>query len=242
MTDQPAQPASHSAELPGLPEIPGGWSPREITLGGRQFELVLPANPDAFLDDETIQAEHSRNGFFPWWPYLWPSSMKLAECILRHDWTSRPTVLELGAGLGLSGLAAAACGLPVTFSDFRQLPVDLAVCNAQRNGCRNVSGQLIDWREPPRAAYELALASDVLYEEGNLPLVLDALEAVLAPRGVAWVGEPGRRPAEAFAALAEQRGWSVELLDASWQPLPAFQHSGFQIFRLHRGTRNAPAS
>ncbi|MCA9116266.1 MAG: hypothetical protein KDA79_14370 [Planctomycetaceae bacterium] len=219
-----------------LPEVPGGWNEQEFQLGEHCLRMVLPADPDAFLDDPAVHAEHERDGFFPWWAYLWPSSPQLAEYILRQNWKTRPETVELGAGLGLAGMAALACGLPVTFSDYRQLPIDLAMSNARRNGWTSVRGQLIDWRNPPAAAFELALGNDVLYESENLPLLLNTLETVLCPGGEAWFGEPGRRQAEPFPQLAAERGWRVEVRDAAGQLLPGIENGQFQVIRLQRET------
>src|SRR5581483_5828823 len=102
----------------GLPDVPGGWTEREWTLAGREFRLWLPASPDAFLDDPDVAQRHERDEYMPYWAYLWPASLPLAEAVLHEKWQPGTRVVELGAGIGLVGLSALAAGCHVTFTDY----------------------------------------------------------------------------------------------------------------------------
>ncbi|MDZ4687036.1 MAG: hypothetical protein SH850_18320, partial [Planctomycetaceae bacterium] len=92
----------------GLPAIPGGWTERVWTVSEHEFRLTLPASPDAFLDDPDVAAAHARDEYMPYWAYLWPASLAMSAAMLRHPWPDGTAVLELGAGVGLVGLAALA--------------------------------------------------------------------------------------------------------------------------------------
>src|SRR5690242_8891234 len=99
--------------------VPGGWSDRTIVLGGRAFSISTPTDPDAFLEHLEEPAADARPHYAdPYWAKLWPAAPLLAEAILRHPPTPPARVLELGCGSGLVGIAALACGLDVTFSDY----------------------------------------------------------------------------------------------------------------------------
>jgi predicted nicotinamide N-methyase len=89
-----------------LPEIPGGWAAREIVVDRRNFRLTLPASPDAFLDDPAVRAASERDDYMPYWPYLWPAALSMAEAVARADWPAGTEVLEIGAGIGFVGLVA----------------------------------------------------------------------------------------------------------------------------------------
>src|SRR5437868_5031320 len=104
--------------------VPGGWSDRIVAIGGRQFHIFTPSAPDEFLEHLEEPAAESRPHFAdPYWAKLWPAAPHLAEAILRHPPPPGTRVLELGCGSGLVGIAALACGLDVTFSDYVPLAV-----------------------------------------------------------------------------------------------------------------------
>ena len=195
-----------------LPEIPGGWSESTLTLAGRTFQMTLPASPDEFLDSADVQARHSRDGFMPYWPYLWPAAHSMANWILQRDWDAGARVLEIGAGIGLVGLAMLSKGLAVTLSDYDQTAVDLALHNARKNDFAQARGLLLDWRNPPDVSFPIVVGCDVLYEGDNHDPVLELLNRVLCADGVCWIGDPGRQHSAAFCRRAAKSGFHVRLL------------------------------
>lgn len=206
-----------SADLEGapLPDIPGGWTTREVAVAGHTFCLTLPAAPDAFLDDADVIAAHNRDGYMPYWGYLWPTSLEMAAAVLKHDWQAGLRVLEIGAGIGLAGLAGLAAGLYVTFSDYDPQAVGLALHNARQNGWTGAQGLLLDWRNPISQQFPIIFACDVIYELQNHVPILNVLDAMLADGGECWLADPARHQSEAFIALAQRRGYACRL-----RPLP----------------------
>jgi predicted nicotinamide N-methyase len=97
-------------------------------------------------------------------------------------------VAELGCGLGVPSLVAAARGADVTATDWAEAAITLLAENAVRNGVR-VRAEIRDWREPWPARFDLAIAADVLYERRNVEPLVERLRE-LAP--VALVGLAGR--------------------------------------------------
>jgi len=217
-----------------LPMIPGGWGEREIVIGSSRFRLTLPAKPDAFLDDAGVRAAHDRSGYMPYWPYLWPASFPMGEAILRTDWPPGAAALEIGAGIGLVGLAALARGLRVTFSDYCDDAVNLAMHNARQNGYENFEGIILDWREPLSTRFPVILGCDVVYETANHRPILGLLDMMLAPGGTCWLGDGGRQHGGAFWRLARERGWNVGLRNARGEPLDEPIVGEFQLMTLAR--------
>jgi predicted nicotinamide N-methyase len=106
-------------------------------------------------------------------------------------------VVELGSGLGLPSLVAAARGARVTATDWAAEAIELLRENATRNGLE-LTAERRDWREPWDDTFDLALAADVLYERRNVePLV--ARLANLAD--VSLLGLAGRPYEETFLRL-----------------------------------------
>jgi predicted nicotinamide N-methyase len=113
-------------------------------------------------------------------------------------------VVDLGCGLGVPALAAAARGAQVTAVDWAVDAIALLADNAARN---QVELKLVhaDWREFS-GSFDLVLAADLLYERRNAEALLEALPG-LAPEVL--LAEPGRPAAAAFFAGA-RAGWRIE--------------------------------
>ena len=215
-----------------LPPIAGGWTERSWTLGDHTLPLVLPASPDALLDDDGVLQQHERDGYMPYWAYLWPASLHMAAALLRQPWPAGTPLLELGAGVGFVGLAAAMAGYPVTITDYDATAVQLALFNARRMNLDNVTGHVLDWRAPAGQRYPVLIACEVLYEDRNHEMLLDVLRERLQPGGTAWFGDGGRVRAERFINLAQHAGFTVTLRDEHGQPLSSPRAGKYQLLEL----------
>lgn len=215
-----------------LGDIPGGWQTQRIACGGREFDITLPADPDAFLDDPATIDEHERTDYMPYWPYLWPAAHRMAALVMNADWPSRRSVLEIGSGIGLVGLAAAARGDDVTFSDYRDESVTLSLYNARQNGFTDCRGLQLDWRHPPEERFDVLLGCEVIYERGNHEPILDLIAAMLSPGGICWIGDPGRHTADLFTADARTRSFSVQLYNEHGQPAAIHEPGEFRLIEL----------
>jgi predicted nicotinamide N-methyase len=147
------------------------------------------------LIDET---EFARDEFLPYWAELWPAATALAASLpARLDGVR---VLELGCGLGLPSLVAAARGAVVTATDWSKDATELLRRNAERNQLV-LRSEVHDWREPWSEEFDLLLAADVLYEQRNVDPLLTRMHE-LAPE--ALIGLAGRPyEAEFLRALGE---------------------------------------
>lgn len=168
-------------------------------MGEVELSLLRPVSPDALLDEVAF----ARDEFLPYWAELWPAARALAAALPA---VAGLCVVELGCGLGLPSLVAAARGAEVTATDWAAEAVELLQENAARNGL-SVHAEVRDWREPWPERFDLALAADVLYERRNVAPLLERLRA-LAP--VAYVGLAGR-PYE--AEFLRKAGSVVEVAD-----------------------------
>jgi predicted nicotinamide N-methyase len=155
------------------------------------LELLRPESPEELLDEEAFE----RDEFLPYWAELWPAATALAEALpdLRGL-----RVVELGCGLGVTSLVAAAKGAEVTATDWAADAIDLLRRNAERNALA-LRAEMRDWRAPWPERFDLALAADVLYERRNVEPLLERL-AELAP--AAYVGLANRPYEQEFMRLA----------------------------------------
>jgi predicted nicotinamide N-methyase len=176
-----------------------------VPLPGRELVLLAPRDRDALLTEEAFEHEE----FLPYWAELWPSAVALARVIARRPLTGR-RVLELGCGLGLPAIAAAAAGGRVLATDWAPDSVAIAARNAARNGVE-LATAVFRWDADPAALgppWPLVLASDVLYERRNVDPLLELLPRVCAGGGEVWLADPGRAPAAGFLARAAET-WAV---------------------------------
>jgi predicted nicotinamide N-methyase len=183
-----------------------------LELAGRRLTLLRPPDAEALIDERAFE----RDEFLPYWAELWPSGLVLARTVGELELEGK-RVLELGAGLGLPSLAAAANGAAVLATDWSADAIELLRRNAARNAI-GLRAEIVRWDEPARllgeAPWDLVLAADVLYERRNA----EPLRALL-PRlgGDVILTDPSRPHAGEFLEAAAGR-WRIETTHDSDRP------------------------
>jgi predicted nicotinamide N-methyase len=180
---------------------------RRVNIGGREIELLSPANADDLIsEDDYVMDER-----LPYWADLWPSAQILAEEVrtMRLD---GQRVLELGCGLGVVAIAAALAGADVTATDYYEDALLFARLNAMDATGRTITARMVNWVEMPSdlGRFDVVLASDVLYEHRYAPLVANAVASTLVRGGEAIVADPGRIALEEFLEECRDRGLTSE--------------------------------
>ena len=213
--------------IPGEHKLTSRFPTRihRLDVAGQTIDLLAPVDPDALLDDPIVEQRYKADNYLPYWPIIWPSGLMLAERILSAN-TSPPLpplstqhsalstqskAIDLGCGLGTTGIAAGLRGWHVTLTDYDPEAVEFAGHNALRNGvpAERVRAIHMDWRQPLDEKFPWVLASDVLYERRLHAILLGAVKALLAPDGEAWVSDPQRTSAEDFPLAAVEAGFKV---------------------------------
>ena len=161
-------------------------------VAGVELTLLRPESPESLIDEH----EFEHDEFLPYWAELWPAATTLAEALPA---VAGLRVVELGCGLAVPSLVAAARGAEVTATDWAREAIDLVRTNADANGLA-VHAEVRDWREPWDARFDLAIAADVLYERRNIEPLREQL-AALAP--TAYLGLAGRPYEDVFLRLVE---------------------------------------
>ena len=177
----------------------------EILVGGHVFYLERIKDCEILLD-HISQNEFEMDERLPYWAELWPAAVGLAEYILAHVHEfNQKSVLELGCGLGLAGMAAHKAGARVYFTDYDPQALVFTQKNFFRNFNRKADVKLMDWRKlDTHQKFDVIIAADVLYENRWLMPVRNIIQNLLKTRGVAFIAEPGRSVARTFFdALSE---------------------------------------
>jgi len=153
-------------------------------------------------------ADADPDGFgTPYWAYAWGGGLALARYVLDHPETiAGRSVLDLGSGSGLVGIAAAKAGArEVMAVDVDAYAAVAAPLNAQANGVdiRFLLADLLDG-EPPEGV-DVVLAADLFYEEALARRTTGFLERCLTSGAQVLIGDPWRAhlPTERLQVLAE---------------------------------------
>lgn len=197
-----------------------------VRVLGEELSLLHPANADELISEE----DYVRDERLPYWADVWPSSVVLAEHVLRAEGGGR-RFLELGCGIGLVAAAAARAGFAVTASDYYEDALEFARVNVAANSGRDIETRLVDWRSLPAdlGTFNVVVASDVLYEPRYGPLIAEVLDATLTAAGVGFVADPGRVAAEAFVGACTELGLEA----TAGAPVEHQAETGMQRIRIY---------
>lgn len=226
---------------PELPALDGGWELRVFDFPkGVSTGLWIPCEPEKLLDDVEVQERNAFNDSMPYWAWLWDSAPTMVTRLLEEGEPRGPRILELGAGLGLVGIALAQAAGPrasLELSDHDPVSQRVLGVNAAHNGLREVSVTGLDWleleHETARPA-DVIVACDVLYEARLHDPLLDVLERFLAPGGCAYFADPGRTRLKGFLPRAAARGFRARLIDAQGREAEP-EIGAFRIACVSRG-------
>jgi len=177
-------------------------------LGEQPWQITCVVDQDALLDGVN-EVEHVPYGFL-----LWESAIALAQLLVGRGMQLRgQRVLELGAGVGLSGLVAHSLGAMVWQTDHRADLLVLAAHNAQQNQLAPPEQFVADWRTWIHTArYDLILGADILYERAMHRYLAPIFRQNLAPGGQLLLSDPSRPQALELIAQLEDEGWQVEIV------------------------------
>jgi len=188
---------------------------RTIDLEGLTVQLDSLTNFDELFDlllSKGEDSEEVKDERIPYWADLWPSAVGLGRYLVKSGLvTPETTVVEIGCGLGLPGIAAGMLGAKeVCFTDYLEEALVYAKHNWELNCTRPALFSRMDWRQPdPAFAADLVLASDVAYENRFFPDLPRAFRTLCKPGGRILFSEPGRDVARPFLDSLPGHGFEV---------------------------------
>lgn len=162
-----------------------------LRFGEKQIRLLKIADLEEFLDGKDPFTDVSE---FPFWIRLWDAAMILAYVLGSQPNASGQRLLELGAGLGAPGLAAAAAGFEVTISDYEEIIMDFQKVSAAASGLSGVTFTHLDWLAPQKMEpFDILAGAEILFrDEFFLPL-LKVFKTCLKPDGIIYLAHDAKR-------------------------------------------------
>jgi predicted nicotinamide N-methyase len=184
-----------------------------VRTAGRSWQITAVQDQDALIAGVETDEDLAN---FPYGLMLWASALGLAEWLSRTPSLVRgKRVLEIGAGVGLAGLAASALGAVVIQTDFQADALTLCRHNAARNAVEGIRiARRADWRDFPADLrdFDVVIGSDVLYERASHGLLNVLLPRIVVPGGCVLLSDPLRPQALEFVERLEARGrWNVTM-------------------------------
>jgi predicted nicotinamide N-methyase len=166
----------------------------------------------------------------PYWAFAWAGGQALARYLLDHrEVAAGKTVLDLGAGSGMTAIAARLAGAKsVLAADIDALALAAVQINAQANDVviATTCEDLLAGR--PEQDWGLVLVGDLFYERALADTVIAFIEAAARGGADVLIGDPQRSyfPRGRFTQLAEYRvPVTRELEDAEIKKTAVWRHS-----------------
>jgi predicted nicotinamide N-methyase len=182
---------------------------------------------------ENVSESEDRISF--WWG-LTASSINLANRIMNQENLLGKKVLELGSGIGLTGIAALLRGAEITFSDYLPEALETAANNVNINGLSSeaVSFLVLDWENPVSIpSFDVILGAEIVYDYFFHGSLIGLMEKALNPGGRILLADRKRLVVERFVGRLLSRGFVCNK-QVSLLQVEGFPEQEITIFEITR--------
>ncbi len=164
-----------------------------VAIGGKKLELLSVKRWDAIENNPfSTDEEYIKN--FPLWIKVWEASIVLSEHLATINIKPNTDILELGAGMGLTGLIFGAMGHNVTITDYNDDALEMLQKNADHNKITNIRVKKLDWFQPElEGMFDIICGSELIYKEDAIDPVINILKRYLKPEGSAYIAHDLKR-------------------------------------------------
>jgi len=164
---------------------------RSLKIADHTIRILQPSEIEELLGG---QDPFSDIGSFPFWAKLWESSIVLAHILVAAPKKQTNRLLELGAGLGLAGIAASAAGFDVVLTDNDPIILDFQGVSAAANKDDSIEHLVFDWNNPPETdMFDVVAGAEILSSEEVLDPLLDICKNYLKEDGTIYLAHDVRR-------------------------------------------------
>ena len=168
----------------------------DLAIRDRRFRFLVPKSLDTFVDPEDIFHD------FPLWTKIWEASIVLSDHVAAMPVDPEKRFLEIGCGMGVVGVVAAAFGHRVTMTEYNPDALNFARANAHTNLSSERGGLQIaelDWSKPRlEGLFDTIIGSEVIYKETDYQPILKLFKTYLKPSGEIILAEGVRKTSVEF--------------------------------------------
>ena len=193
----------------------------DVTIGSLPLTLLRVKNLERWVDREALLRDDTEEP--PYWAHLWTGALTLARYLEAHVDCRELTVLDLGCGLGLTGIVAARKRGRVLFADKEPAALAFATVNAQLNDCRDYEVRVLDFTSDVlNQQFALILGAEILYDRPTFPALVAFLKRHLAPQGRVLLADARRTNTQMFyeQLIRENLRWVCEEVQEREDTLP----------------------
>jgi 2-polyprenyl-3-methyl-5-hydroxy-6-metoxy-1,4-benzoquinol methylase len=175
-----------------------------ITVSGLSLRCLRIADLDEIILDR-LENGNLNETELPYWGKIWEASILLAAFLMAQPVVPDRQILEVGTGLGVSGLFAAACGHAVTLSDHKKEIIRFIRANTLLNKLDKVPVINVDWTSPSsHQRYDWIVGSEVVYHRPTYDSLVQFFQQTLKPNGTIFLAKSTSLPANVFFSKLTQ--------------------------------------
>ena len=201
--------------------LPYDTEPLDLAIGSQRLTLLRVKDLERWVDREALLRDETEEP--PYWAHLWTGALTLARYVEERIDCRNLNVLDLGCGLGLTGIVASLKGGRVTFADKEPPAVAFATMNAQLNNCPLFEARTLDFaRDTLNELFTLILGAEILYDCQTFPALASFLQYHLTSHGRAIFSDARRTNTEEFYCQLDRAGlqWTREEIQEREDKLP----------------------
>lgn len=164
-----------------------------VKIGERELEFHKPRTIDRFINPDDVMED------FPLWAKIWEASIVLMQHMADLPVVPNRRILELGSGLGVAGITAAAMGHDVTLTEYNEDALNFLRANAEANNCRHLTIHHLDWFKPEiEETFDLIIGSEIVYQASAVEALHEIFRKLLSPGGQVILTERVRSTGAVF--------------------------------------------
>ncbi len=161
-----------------------------IGIGAAQLKILVVKDIDMLIEKAAGDPK-IKNLHLPYWARIWEASIVLASFISEQTLKKGASVLELGAGMGITGLFMAAWGNKVLLTDNNEDALLFTRVNILLNDLQNnASVMKLDWANPELGQqFDFIVGSEIVYDRNTFRYLIDIFRKHLKPTGTIFLAE-----------------------------------------------------